>query len=297
LLAAGGRFVDEYKCKTASYTAAQFKTIFCGHMTNSEWLNQYFGELSVWGRFIAVFLVLELLWPAQRRQSLAGKLFNLHYLLYYIFMTVLLVGPLTEWVMAAGKSLFPAFSALLSLGEHLPMPIYVLIYLLFYDFFYYWFHRAQHRFSMLWRIHRLHHSEPELNASSAGRHHWLEEPLKIFVVIVPLAIVFDAPPQMTGWVALLVASWAFLIHANLRLGIGPLSWLVTTPQMHRIHHSQLLVHTDKNFAAIFPIWDILFGTYHAPKHDEFPNTGLHDARNYHSVLAATLSPVLEPTRP
>jgi sterol desaturase/sphingolipid hydroxylase (fatty acid hydroxylase superfamily) len=265
-------------------------------MTNSDLLNQYFGELGVWAKFIVLFLLAELFWPAKRRQSLAGKLFNLHYLLYFLFLTSLLVGPLTVWLITTGKVHFPAAFSLLSLGKRMPTPAYVAIYLLCYDFFYYWFHRAQHRFKLLWRTHRLHHSEPHLNVTTAGRHHWLEEPLKVFVVTLPLAIVFDAPPQMSGWIALLVASWAFLIHANLRLRLGPLSWLLTTPQAHRIHHSKLLVHADKNFAAIFPIWDVLFGTYHAPKHDEFPDTGLHDARDYQSVFAATLSPVLEPSR-
>jgi sterol desaturase/sphingolipid hydroxylase (fatty acid hydroxylase superfamily) len=265
-------------------------------MTNSDWLNRYLAELGVWGKFIAVFLLLELLWAAQRKQPLAGKLFNLHYLLYYMFMTVLIAGPLTVWVIQACKARFPEAFSLFSLGAVMPAPAYLVIYLLTYDFFYYWFHRSQHRYPALWRVHRLHHSDPYLNVTTAGRHHWLEEPLKVFVVALPLTVIFDTPPQVTGWVAMLAASWAFLIHANLRLRLGPLSWLLTTPQGHRIHHSNMAVHTDKNFAAIFPIWDVLFGTYHAPKPDEFPATGLHDGRDYQSVFAATISPVVEPMR-
>ena len=48
------------------------------------------------------------------------------------------------------------------------------------------------------------------------------------------------------------------------------------PQGHRIHHSRLDQHHDKNYAAYFPVWDLLFGTYHHPARDEFPPTGLND---------------------
>jgi sterol desaturase/sphingolipid hydroxylase (fatty acid hydroxylase superfamily) len=66
------------------------------------------------------------------------------------------------------------------------------------------------------------------------------------------------------------SAWTFLIHANLKLSLGPLSWLVDGPQVHRIHHSQLPQHFDRNFAAFFPIWDVLFGTYYHPARGEFP---------------------------
>jgi sterol desaturase/sphingolipid hydroxylase (fatty acid hydroxylase superfamily) len=53
-----------------------------------------------------------------------------------------------------------------------------------------------------------------------------------------------------------------------------LSWLLLTPQMHRIHHSRESRHLDRNFAFIFPLWDVLFGTYYHPGPFEYPATGL-----------------------
>jgi hypothetical protein len=63
-------------------------------------------------------------------------------------------------------------------------------------------------------------------------------------------------------------------HANLRLSLGPLESLVCGPQVHRIHHSRLPAHRDRNFAQYFPFLDRLFGTYHAPAAGEFPPTGV-----------------------
>lgn len=63
-----------------------------------------------------------------------------------------------------------------------------------------------------------------------------------------------------------VVSWIGLLnHLNVRVGVGRLNWLVSTPQIHRIHHSTQPEHEDKNFAAYFPVCDVLFGTYYPPR--------------------------------
>ena len=59
------------------------------------------------------------------------------------------------------------------------------------EFFYYWFHRAQHRFPFLWAQHRIHHSDLSLNVTTGNRHHWLEEPMRVFVVLLPIGLLFD----------------------------------------------------------------------------------------------------------
>jgi sterol desaturase/sphingolipid hydroxylase (fatty acid hydroxylase superfamily) len=66
-------------------------------------------------------------------------------------------------------------------------------------------------------------------------------------------------------------------HMNARISLGRWSWVLVTPQMHRLHHSFAPEHIDRNFAQHFPIWDVLFGTYVAPRADEFPPTGTTDS--------------------
>lgn len=64
----------------------------------------------------------------------------------------------------------------------------------------------------------------------------------------------------------IVGLWAVFLHANVRWTFGPLRWVIATPHFHRWHHSRAPEARDKNFAALFPIWDVLFGTLYLPDH-------------------------------
>jgi sterol desaturase/sphingolipid hydroxylase (fatty acid hydroxylase superfamily) len=163
------------------------------------------------------------------------------------------------------------------------------------DVLYYWAHRLQHESGLLWRTHRLHHSDTAVNASTTLRTHWLEEPLKILIVTAPVHLLFAVPPTVTGFMGLLVGGWLFLVHANLRLGFGRIGhWLLVSPQVHRIHHSRLARHRDRNYALFFPAIDRLFGTWYEPAPDEYPPTGLADGGAYDGVAAGLLSPFRAP---
>ncbi|MFI4904937.1 MAG: sterol desaturase family protein, partial [Burkholderiales bacterium] len=87
-----------------------------------------------------------------------------------------------------------------------------------------------------------------------------------------------------------LAYWPYFIHANVRLPLGGLTRVVVGPQAHRIHHSLEDAHADRNFAAVFPLWDILFGTFCAPRAGEYPRTGLHSGERVTSFWQANLLP-------
>jgi sterol desaturase/sphingolipid hydroxylase (fatty acid hydroxylase superfamily) len=118
----------------------------------------------------------------------------------------------------------------------------------------------------------------------------------VFIVFLPLGLLFDLPPPSIGWLWSALLLWGYFIHLNLRLPMGPLTPVFTGPQLHRLHHSIKPEHTDVNFAAFFPIWDILFGTYVPPKRDEWPATGLHDGEDLNHPGRAMLSPFRDWTR-
>jgi hypothetical protein len=82
---------------------------------------------------------------------------------------------------------------------------------------------------------------------------------------VPVEILIVAAPLRS----LIIA----LAHTNVRAGYGFFSLLITGPQYHRIHHSSRPEHIDKNFAELFPVWDVIFGTVWRPKPDEFRRPG------------------------
>jgi sterol desaturase/sphingolipid hydroxylase (fatty acid hydroxylase superfamily) len=165
--------------------------------------------------------------------------------------------------------------------------------LLVFDFFYYWHHRLQHTVPSFWVIHRLHHSTESVNALASFRHHWLEEPMRVFTMTIPMALLFDITPVQGAWIAFALGQLGVFIHANLRIPFGRLTPLFTGPQLHRLHHSYKPEHLNKNYSAIFPVWDILFGTYCSPKRGEWPATGLGAAAQHpDSVVYETAFPFL-----
>jgi sterol desaturase/sphingolipid hydroxylase (fatty acid hydroxylase superfamily) len=234
-------------------------------------------------------LTFESLRPAQTGQPMRDVGFNIVYTMIFLVLTLLLVPPLQAitqpWIATWGLAIPIVFS-----DNFVGQVGQGLVFLFVYDCFYYWFHRAQHAFPALWAQHRFHHSERSLNITTGNRHHWLEEPLRVFAVLLPIGLLFQQKAVTIVWLWTALTLWGYFIHMNLRLDFGPLTPVLGGPQLHRIHHSNLPQHRDRNFAAFFPILDIAFGTYVAPQRGEYPTTGLADGEDLNSLLRANLSP-------
>lgn len=125
----------------------------------------------------------------------------------------------------------------------------------------YWQHRWMHLVPALWRLHRVHHTDPFFDATTAVRFHPAEIVLSILykcVVIVALG----APPLAVFIFEVLLSSVALFNHANLRLpGDRWLRRVIVTPDQHRIHHSAHRAETDSNYANVLSLWDHLFRSY------------------------------------
>ena len=143
-----------------------------------------------------------------------------------------------------------------------------LIYLVLFDFVDYWLHRGQHRFGWWWQLHALHHSQRQMTMWTDNRNHLLDDLLRDAVFVLVALAVGVPPGQFVAVVAVtqLVES---LSHANVRLDFGRLgSRLLVGPRFHRLHHAIGLGHESAgpgslgghNFAVLFPLWDLLFGT-------------------------------------
>jgi sterol desaturase/sphingolipid hydroxylase (fatty acid hydroxylase superfamily) len=237
----------------------------------------------------AVGLVIERLRPAQRRQPWPHIGFNVLYSVPFIFLTHLLVPPLSvmtqPWIAQFGGwlpiRLPDGFGWQLLQG---------LLFFFVFDFFYYWLHRGQHRWPWFWAQHKLHHADRSVNVTTGQRHHFLEEPIRVFVVFLPMGMIFRIDPPTIVWLWNLLLLWGYVIHLNLRLPFGPLTPVIAGPQLHRLHHSIEPGHTDVNFAAFFPVWDRLFGTYVRPAAGEWPDTGTHDNADLNGFGRALFSP-------
>jgi sterol desaturase/sphingolipid hydroxylase (fatty acid hydroxylase superfamily) len=236
-------------------------------------------QLAYSGAIVLVFLILERFFPAER-QPLTAAVFNLLFALAgYVFITLqaYFFGKLFTFVLVTRQDWLTSVNFVHQQLGSVEFCWRLPIYLLVIDFLSYWEHRALHRIPILWRLHKLHHSDRNVNASTARREHWLSDGVYMITILVPGAVMFGA---LDLPVAALIAYMAtgFYNHANIRLHLGKLTAIVSGPQFHRIHHSILPEHYDKNFSGLFPIFDILFGTYHRPSRNEFPPTGLTDER-------------------
>jgi len=163
------------------------------------------------------------------------------------------------------------------------------------DFFFYWFHRTLHRTPFLWAHHKMHHMDPELEAITVARQNWIEVFIAALSISLPMMIFFKLdnldPWQLglvTGCLLTVLSTLLTIGHLNVRWQVGRASFLYCSPQMHRIHHSPLPQHRDRNFAFILPLWDVIFGTYYAPSWDEFPPTGVEGEKEITSFFEAQI---------
>ncbi len=238
----------------------------------------------------AGFALIERARPAERGQRFSAVAFNVEYLFLYQLVNLLLLPALTALVVDRLRAAVPSAFGLLRIDGLLDGAWKTVAFFFVYDFFYYGFHRLQHRSPFLWAQHKLHHSEEALNATTTFRHHWLEDLLRVFLIVLPMSIAFDLKPASAGAAAFVVGLWPVFIHANLRLHLGPFARVVAGPQGHRIHHSIEPAHLDRNLAAFFPLWDQIFGTYHHPGRDEYPRTGLASGQKVTSLTQALWLP-------
>lgn len=130
------------------------------------------------------------------------------------------------------------------------------------DFIIYWIHRAQHRFDTLWRTHAWHHSIEQLYWFSGFRTSFLHSFLYAIPATSISTLVFNLSPLEAGIgysIGLLIQFWE---HTNVRVNVGPLRWIIITPDYHRVHHSTR--HNRSNYGTAFSVWDRMFGTYTDP---------------------------------
>lgn len=123
-------------------------------------------------------------------------------------------------------------------------------------------HRLAHAVPWLWRLHAVHHSDVELDATTTHRHHPLES-LLIALVTLPVLVLLAAPVWAVLAYSMLAVVVSTVAHGNLRLPARldrVLRCIVVTPAYHRMHHSREQVQTNSNYATVFPWFDYLLGS-------------------------------------
>jgi len=133
--------------------------------------------------------------------------------------------------------------------------------LLLFDLTLYLWHRANHTFDRLWMFHKVHHSDPSMNVSTAFRLHFVEV---VFTTLVKAAFVIVTGVEAAVLLAneAVITMMVMFHHANIRFkGERLLGHLLIVPRLHRVHHSTLRKEHDNNYGAVFSVWDRLFGSF------------------------------------
>ena len=162
-----------------------------------------------------------------------------------------------DWVMANDVGI-------INWLPEMPLWLYVAIGILLMDFFgAYLPHFVEHKVKPLWMIHLVHHTDHKVDTTTANRHHPLESVIRfiftlfgVFIIGAPIGIV-----MLYQSMSLVATQFS---HANIRLPRKvdhALSFFIVSPDMHKVHHHNVLPYTDSNYGNIFSIWDRLLGTY------------------------------------
>lgn len=144
------------------------------------------------------------------------------------------------------------------------------VFLLINDFGRYWLHRWYHDVNLLWRVHRVHHTAVEMDALSVFRHHVLEAVAKTVLLQLPMRLLGVSESVILVYTIVDVLK-GFWHHANLRCYIGPLNYVLNSPELHWWHHSTEARGQRANFGSLLSIWDWIFGTAYWPR-GQWPET-------------------------
>jgi sterol desaturase/sphingolipid hydroxylase (fatty acid hydroxylase superfamily) len=175
------------------------------------------------------------------------------------------LGLSTRSLLASAAAWLPAQRGLFEMAA-LPIWTRWCVGIAMLDFTGYALHVLQHRVDWLWRFHRVHHGDSELDVTSTYRFH----PVDVAVHVVgqlAVVVLLGVPGEALSGYAVVVTPLAFLQHARLRWPASlerGLSWLVITGPAHRLHHSRRRAQADANYSDVLRVWDSLGGTYVQP---------------------------------
>lgn len=225
---------------------------------------------------------------------LSGLFIRLVFSLFFPLMAVgaALIASENNW----GLLSLPFFQAL-------PHGFVICIAILLLDLAIYWQHRIVHHVPLLWRLHKVHHIDPDFDASTAVRFH----PIEILISMglkVGIVFLIGAPALSVILFEVILNASAIFNHSNIRL---PSSWdriirkIIVTPNMHRIHHSTLEEETNSNYGFFFSFWDRWFFSYKDAAHQplEQLKMGLSEFRSekYFAIFQLIVIPFRRGEKP
>ena len=183
-----------------------------------------------------------------------------------IFFTITTIVINFAFALVIVKSSDWAVAHQFGLLQLVEMPVWVFMIggLLLLDLIGAWFiHFIEHKFKWMWKFHMVHHADTHVDTTTANRHHPGESVFRAVFTTIGV-LVCGAPMWLVMMYQSLSAVLSQFNHANIRLPLWldkAISWLIVSPDMHKVHHHYVRPQTDSNYGNIFSIWDRLFGTF------------------------------------
>ncbi len=226
---------------------------------------------------IAGVFALEWFLPArpEQRGFSPSVVFDALYLVVHRPMGIVLIAAATQPL----RDLLAEHAGFLVVdsSSEIPMLILLVLGVAIGDFVLWFSHMVRHKVPFFWRFHMIHHSQTRMSIFTASRDHPLDSLIESLIMMVPLFFLFPSLVEDARALTLygLGVTWFIrFTHSNVKTNLGPLRYILVTPQSHRIHHSSEPEHWNSNYANIF-CWDRLFGMQH-PDDQTYPTTGVND---------------------
>ena len=247
---------------------------------------------------IALFWMIESAAPLFRfaYKKWQHALINIFFTLTTVVVNVLLAFLLVyaaDWATAREIGLLPAL-------PNMPTWLYALLGLMLLDLIgAYLAHWVEHKVTWMWQFHLIHHSDTHIDTTSANRHHPGESVIR-FVFTTAAVLILGTPM----WLVFMYQSFSVVFsqfnHANIALPRKldtVLSWVIVSPDMHKVHHHFEQPWTDANYGNIFSIWDRLFGTFmRVDRNDIVYGVDTHPDPQEHNTLSGLLKMPFLPYR-
>lgn len=211
---------------------------------------------------------------------------------FFFTLTTIVVNFLLAFVLVKGSDWAVANNFGLLQWLNLPLWAMALIGLPLLDLLgAYLAHWTEHRVPLFWRFHLVHHTDQNVDTTTANRHHPGESVIR-FVFTTAAVVLLGAPI----WLVFLYQSISVVLSQFNHANISVPRWLdrsiglvIVTPDMHRVHHHYQLPYTDTNYGNIFSFWDRLFGTYSVlDNKDLVYGVDTHMEDEYHQRIGSML---------
>ena len=255
------------------------------------WYNNYF-----WGLIVISLVVwlLEIIFPWRKNQSRIRKDFWLDgfYMFFNFFIfSIFISGDYKAICLFFSEMGITTKSLAVFNLSNWPAGIQLIVFFIILDFVQWLTHLLLHKYEVLWRFHKVHHSVKEMGFSAHLRYHWMENILYKPLKTLGVMLLGGFEPEQAYIVHFIAITIGHLNHANIRITWGPLKYVLNNSVMHLYHHMKALPEDKSkgiNFGISLSIWDFLFKTNYLPDDNGEIELGFPNEENFPKVFFGQL---------